>query len=256
MDIGNTLRTARMRKNRTLEEVARATRIPLSTLAAMEGNEFARLPAAIYTRSFLRQYARQVDLDPEELVDHYLEEYAPATPAATEDERHAPRYDVVDGPAPRHVRTIVIPRPTSGPALGAVILVLGFIVYVFFTARAENTPVNVPTETMAAEEPQPAPVPDAARAVNVTPEALRVELKVNGPCWVSATADRAPALARLLQAGDNHALEARDELVLRVGDPGTLSVTINGQPTRPLGLPGQAVTILINKQNFRELLAS
>jgi hypothetical protein len=81
---------------------------------------------------------------------------------------------------------------------------------------------------------------------------LRIELTATGPCWVSATADRESALSRLLQAGERHELSAKDELVLRVGDPSTVAISVNGVAGRPLGQPGQPITVQINKQNFRE----
>jgi cytoskeletal protein RodZ len=259
MDIGDTLQRARIRKSRTLEDLARATKIPLSALAAIEENKFDRLPAAIYTRSFLRQYAREVDLDPEEIVEHYLQEYAPSSKALTRDDDLAIEQSDAALATPG-VRTIVIPRPPSGPALGATILVIGFIVYVIVGARTGNNDEIVPSQLQATADTSaataPAPESDVTRAANITPEALRIELRVSGPCWVSATADRTPALTRLLKAGDEHVLEAREELVLRVGDPATLSMTINGVPARQLGMPGQPVTVQITKQNFRELLAS
>ena len=85
---------------------------------------------------------------------------------------------------------------------------------------------------------------------------LRVELAASGPSWVSASADRAAAANRLMQAGERHTIEARDELVLRVGDPATLGLSINGVPARPLGRAGQPVTVQITKENFRSFLQS
>jgi hypothetical protein len=84
---------------------------------------------------------------------------------------------------------------------------------------------------------------------------LRLELQPQGPCWLTANVDGTPVVAKLLQAGERHTLEASEELVLRVGDPAALSFSINGQAGRPLGRAGQPVNVRITKDNFREFLS-
>src|SRR5918997_836771 len=82
MDVGSTLRRARTRKGLTLEQLARATKISVSALDALETNDLDRLPATIYLRGFLRAYAREVGLDPQETVEDYLEQFEPPRFAA------------------------------------------------------------------------------------------------------------------------------------------------------------------------------
>jgi transcriptional regulator with XRE-family HTH domain len=54
----------------TLDEVAQATKISKSYLQAIEEGDIAQLPGGIYTVSFVRQYARAVRFDEEELLAH------------------------------------------------------------------------------------------------------------------------------------------------------------------------------------------
>ena len=63
-------------------------------------------------------------------------------------------------------------------------------------------------------------------------------------------------IAKLLQAGDRYTLAVNQEALLRVGEPGALSISINGQTGRPLGARGQPVSVRITKDNFREFLIS
>lgn len=260
MDIGEALRQARARKKLRINEVAQTTKIPASTLEAMESNQFERLPAAIYTRSFLRQYAREVGLDPKELVEQYLQQYTVVTPLGkTPPEVESSPADV--SPEPRRVRTIVIPRALPFSALAVAVVVAAVASYVTFGSRPNdpNDATIAHANTAADVAPAVAPpaaavVPDATRAGNVIPDGLHLELIASGPCWVSATADRVQVVSRLLHAGENQTIEGKDELVVRLGDPGSVSVKINGAPARPLGNAGRPVTVLINKQNFKELL--
>jgi hypothetical protein len=90
----------------------------------------------------------------------------------------------------------------------------------------------------------------------VTSEGLTIELKATGPCWVSASADRSHVLSRLLQSGETETIAAQDEFVLRVGDPSTIVMTINGELVRSLGRAGVPVTVQIRRETYRQLLAS
>lgn len=53
-------------------EVADASKISVRYIEALETNRFEVLPAEVFTKGFLRQYAVYVGLDPEEVVNYYL----------------------------------------------------------------------------------------------------------------------------------------------------------------------------------------
>src|SRR6266508_1595257 len=71
MDIGYALREARERRGVTLEDVADATKLPKTTLDALEGNRLDELPGGIYPRAFLRAYAGELHLDASALIREY-----------------------------------------------------------------------------------------------------------------------------------------------------------------------------------------
>jgi cytoskeletal protein RodZ len=64
---------AAIRENRriALDEIARSTKINLNYLRAIEHGEFDILPGGIYNISYIRQYARELDFDEQELVRAY-----------------------------------------------------------------------------------------------------------------------------------------------------------------------------------------
>ncbi|RPJ66936.1 MAG: helix-turn-helix domain-containing protein, partial [Acidobacteria bacterium] len=86
MDIGATLRHARESRGLTCDDVARTTRIPLRMIAAMEKEDWAKLPGGIFTRGYLRAYAREVGVEGEPLVAQYEAEHAPPPPPPPEAE--------------------------------------------------------------------------------------------------------------------------------------------------------------------------
>jgi len=69
--VGSTLRRKREAKRLALAEVARVTRIPLSTLEAIEQDHFDDLPGEVFVKGFLKSYAQTVGLVPDEVVARY-----------------------------------------------------------------------------------------------------------------------------------------------------------------------------------------
>jgi cytoskeletal protein RodZ len=267
MDVGATLRRAREQKGFTLDQLSRATKISLTSLRALENNDFERLPAVVYTRGFLRSYAREVGLDPDDTVDQYLLQLEEALPIAMAEPEPAPSSQKLTEPMPHAEAAARAPTPLRiqidlkslpRPAMAAAALVLLAVIGLFVWRGGDDSAQVANAESSQRDAAQAAaqvPANDAAHAANVTDDRLRIELKATGPCWVSASADRSPALSRLLQAGESETIEAKDELVLRVGDPSTLSLTINGEPVRPLGRAATPVTVQINLQNYKSFVA-
>ncbi len=66
--VGEQLRSARERQGLDLPTLARALRIPVRTLDALERGDFSSLPADVYVRGFLKQYATTLGLDPVPLL--------------------------------------------------------------------------------------------------------------------------------------------------------------------------------------------
>src|SRR5271155_5702187 len=66
--VGETLRGERQRKNLSLDQIARETKINSHLLDAIEKNQFDLLPRGVFAKSFVRQYARFLGLDEEEMA--------------------------------------------------------------------------------------------------------------------------------------------------------------------------------------------
>lgn len=94
--IGDTLSEARTRRAVDLEEVHAATGIRPRYLEAIEQEDWDALPEEFYARSFIRKYARYLDVDPDPLVEEYRRQQgggergeAPASPFARTRSRRA-----------------------------------------------------------------------------------------------------------------------------------------------------------------------
>ena len=70
---GAFLKGAREACMATLEDVAEITKIGKHYLRAIEENDFDRLPAPVYVRGFVAEYARILNLNSQDVSKHYME---------------------------------------------------------------------------------------------------------------------------------------------------------------------------------------
>lgn len=69
--VGQILIQARNHKKLTLEQVEKATKIRLKFLAALEKDEFDKLPPGTFTKGFIKNYASYLGLPAEETLAFY-----------------------------------------------------------------------------------------------------------------------------------------------------------------------------------------
>jgi cytoskeletal protein RodZ len=71
---GETLRRERELRQISLREIAEATKINLRYLDALERDDFRHLPGGVFNKGFVRAYAQFIGIDPETMVNAYLDE--------------------------------------------------------------------------------------------------------------------------------------------------------------------------------------
>ena len=71
-----------------MDELQQLTKIQRQYLEALEENEFEKLPGSYYARNFIRQYAKTVDLNPDEMVTIY-DGKTPKAPVVVDEVNHS-----------------------------------------------------------------------------------------------------------------------------------------------------------------------
>ena len=249
----------------SLDEISRTTKINKATLRAIETSDPLHLPAPIYTRGFVKAYAREVGLDPDHTADEYLRNIEPL---------RSQHLLVDDGMLPPAVHAppridpnndaralLAVNQARRFGRLTIVAATIGAVLY-FASFRGDEAPAqtNALAELSDAAPAGGAVAADATNSdvavANLGNEPLRMELTSQGPCWVSIVVRGETVFAKLLKAGDRATIDVQDEAIVRVGEPGALSYSINGQSGRALGRRGIPVTVRISKDNFHEFLSS
>jgi cytoskeletal protein RodZ len=291
LDIGRKLREAREKRGISLRQIANATKISVAALESLERNDISRLPGGIFSRAFVRSYAIEVGLDPEETIQEFIAQFPHDSVIAG----HQEADPVEDNQAIESDRQMA----SAFLKLGLLSIPIAGVVLYFGTAGRTVRPAtntapaavsSTASETPRAGDVQPsaaveAPPPaetassasgaaapgalspgserSASAAAPPGQEAaeapaaatLAIVIATTKPCWVSATVDGQKAVARLFEAGEQQTFDVKRELVLTAGDASALTVTVNGAETRPLGRAGEVVTARINQGNFRTYLA-
>lgn len=153
---GEELRREREIRGISLKEIASATKVSSRFLDALERDDFKKLPAPVFARGFVREYARYLGLDSDEMVDRYIHfTHSIADP------------DLEEQPEPLHSDRITgeIPRPYARVDrniwifLVLLLIFIGAVIAVraFLTSRAEPAvpPAEAEStgETIEPEEP-------------------------------------------------------------------------------------------------------
>ncbi len=68
---GPRLRSERERRGITLDTIATVTKVGVDLWEGLERNDFSRWPSGIFARAFVRDYAKAVGLDANEVVDDF-----------------------------------------------------------------------------------------------------------------------------------------------------------------------------------------
>jgi len=244
MDIGEHLREARELRGMTLHQVADSTKLSATTLQCIERNEFNRLPSGIFARGHLRAYAAAVGVESDEVVHEYLSQF----PAAAEElpfVREVPA--VEDAHAGRHLLL----------TLAGIVVALVAYGLIHESDEWSDSPPPRLSEPAALVESVVTERPGLGRltATERDEPGFGLEIQPAGACWLSAMADGHVVIYRLLQSGERVTIVARNDLVLRVGDPAVFAYKLNGAPGRSLGEAGQPVTVTITEKNFQTFLA-
>jgi cytoskeletal protein RodZ len=252
---GSKLREARERKGVSLRQIANATKISVGVLEALERDDISRLPGGIFSRAFVRSYAIEIGLEPEEAIRDFIVQFpndsvTAGHPAST----HMEDSEALESDR-RMATTFLRLVGISVPIAGAVL---------YFGMGSPREPATE-TASAAASVTRPVPIPERAieTPAQVDPvvaaraaESIMVGLSAAAPCWVLAIVDGQRVLERELRAGETESFEVRREMVLTAGNAGALQLTLNGAVAKPLGRSGQVVTTRVTMSNFKEHLTA
>jgi len=253
-DFGGKLRLARERRGISLRQMAASTKISVAALEALERNDISKLPGGIFSRGFVRAYAVEVGLEPDETVREFLDRFQ-GPPATTGHVAIA---------IPEEESQFESQQRTASVLLKLVLVSVPIIALIlYFTLRSRPAePVRsspaagaqpAPIETAPAS-PTPAQAPASSSPAGPVVAAMRIEMHPREQCWVRLTIDGERIMERVMQPGERDARDVKDIAIIEVGDAAAFAFSINGRPGRPLGGPGEPRTARITRATMAGFL--
>jgi cytoskeleton protein RodZ len=211
--LGETLRRERQRRNLDLDQISRELKISSRFLEAIEEERFEKLPAGVFAKSFVRQYATLLGLEAEELVAEVQRRMTPEPqPGApltgpqeslgSVGEMHLPRLEEWESVGDRKSWFSTL------PALAMVVLVMMLCsgVYAFWQRSRQTAAAHAAAPAAEAARPAPpAPSPAAGTAPASQPDTHPAET-ASAPN--PAAAPGAPPAAPTAAPGANPAAPA------------------------------------------------
>lgn len=228
---GRVLAEARERRNQTVAEIAQQLKLSPHQIEALEADDYARLPGAVFVRGFVRNYARLVDLDGEALVAR-LELSQTATTAinAVPHSQNIPFQDT---------------RSARWPLLAAAVALLAAIVLIFewLMPDAAEAPASASAPVAVPLPVNPAPVLSVVEATEtVAPAAPPVD--VSAVQAVSSSAISAAATPPAV---------AVPAVIAPVASPAVPSATAAPVAAKPAAAGGSELRFVFERQSWVEV---
>ena len=289
--LGTILRREREARGITLEEIAEKTKIGIRLLRAIENEQFEKLPGGLFNRSFVRQYARILEVDEDIAVQEYLQSFGARREAAAAQRSRVPE--------PPSFSTEADTSRVILAVIGIAILVAGlayggYRLYGYLTAIpavpaslsdpgftpspasppedplaasaegyepavASNGTLNeadlqtAKNDALAAAPPPVEPRAETAAALGSSaPEELALRIDSRGTVWLSITADGVRQWQGTMRANQSREVQAAESVRLTVGDAGAVSLTLNGKSLPGLGRPGEVRNLTITARDAGE----
>ena len=279
--LGQILRREREKRGLTIDALARQTRINALYFHAIEEGDRKSLPGGFFYRSFLRQYARLLEL-PESVyqdeITRSLEQETQEIPA--QPERHIDVPPMPTGTTDRAAETRRWVIRLAGLVAVVALATMLYTVYLRWRTPsevAENRATEPPPIAMPAPaEPPPSPAgeagpPPPARPLpppagttpppptGVAPEAgaaavsgpVRLRLAATEAVWVEVWADGRRVFSNLMNASDSRSFGAQTRIRVRLGNAGGMNLEWNGRAVDPVGPRGQVRTVEFGQDDFQ-----
>ena len=258
-DIGGRIRRAREDRGLSLSDVARRTKLSLNVLQAIERNDFTSLPTGMYRKAYVRTLAAEVGLNPTEIVADFCQQFEPpveTVAVALPVHSAALQQKWIQQLTPAPQRSIVTLAAFAAPAVAWFMLQAGPVGATapldYAGSDAAALPMSRASIALTADAPRGAVTP-IATAAHATAVPLRIEMTATGWCWVAAETDGERVMYRLVEPGERVVLEGQRRIALRLGDAGSVMLSINGGASRSFGGHAQVVELEVTPDNVEGL---
>jgi transcriptional regulator with XRE-family HTH domain len=258
---GEELRREREIRGISLKEISDATKISKRFLEAIEKNDHRTLPAPVFTRGFVREYARYLGLNAEEIVNRY--NFAAAGDDRIEKSTHLdrlvqPQAQPLSKERERERKSIPAPYARIDRNVYILVVIVAALLAASYwalkhkrAARAEEARVDTAAAPTVAPKPAPSPVP--VPEPPPVDDKLKLAIDVTRDTWVTLQADGKTVIDERLHAGDHRNFDANETFrFVAVGNGRALTLKLNDLDLPSLG-GGRVENHVFDRGTLQEL---
>lgn len=256
--VGYTLRQERERQNLSISDIEQGTSIRALYIEAIEAGEYDKLPGAVYTKGFIKNYAKFLGMDAEaaakefanDLAEVSAENQAAEAQQTTESDKPAPEKKVEQKLKGRPVGYSLQNnnRSSSGLLIVAAVVLIAAIAGGLWSwlssSDGDVATVNPPQQQTQPVAPEPTPTTDPTPVASANPEPeqpktpsdkVAIQARFNDRCWALVTVDGAVVQEGVIEGGQTLSWEGKENVTFRLGNAGAVEFFQDG---KSLGIQG------------------
>lgn len=264
--VGYTLRQERERQNLAIQDIEEGTSIRASYIEAIEAGEYDKLPGAVYTKGFIKNYAKFLGLDADAMAKEFAKDLAelsgePETTDTPEDNKDSAPVPEKKSKPKTESKSIGYSIQQEDNGRSSTLLIVAAVVLIAAIAGGlwswlsgseggDVAQVNPPTQQEQTQPVEPQPTEPVANANPAPPPSDKVEIQArfNDRCWALVTVDGAVVQEGVIEGGQTLSWEGNDNITFRLGNAGAVEFFQGGKSLGILGGVGDVVDKTFTRQ--------
>lgn len=267
------LKDKRLQIGKEIKDVVAVTRIKQSYLKAIEEEDFASLPAPVYSKAYIKQYADFLNINPEVTLQKY-EEYL-----SNVSKKNQPDLPQSEIPITSQEESAKEKRPINyKPILKIAMIILIVLISLSFLLWSQSKQSDIkeiaqysppqitsketenPTNTDTKDSQQSTETPNLPTKQEDTPPMIETKqdkprhilsLMATEKVWIQITIDDKEKKEITLSAGDTVSYNATTSFKLLIGNAGGVKLNFNGKQIDKLGESGSVIRLRLPDEDRR-----
>ena len=241
---GAHLKSVRQEAGISIEEISKELRLATRVLKHIESENLDELPPEVFTKGFLRGYAKKVGASDNEIIQNY------ESKLASHKKKKKLQANLKNYKAGFKSRLILL--------FTGVLFIIGLSVFSssYFQGKNSNNlqakqeqPKKINTKTDEKEEPYIIQTPVRNKMLgpgsNRSTEKLLLKISAISKIWIKIIIDNQKIKKYTFNPGDSLQLEAASSFNILISDAQGLQLVLNNKPVKIFGKKGRVVSIQI-----------
>jgi cytoskeleton protein RodZ len=250
---GAYLKALREEKGKTLEEIAESTKIAVSNLDFIEKDRFDLLPPRVFVKGFIRSYALELGVSPEEALKRF---------EAFTSEGELPEYGEEDHPVFHGASSSRSLLAGKWLTVGLTVLGAVSLAILLLTLVTRFVPDNSPEGTRRPKVTTVEPNRKGTGGARIESDQAMdqagfsepartqagkkvLEVKAFAGAWVRVEPDGGPAEELVMSPGDVQIFTAANGFSVQTGNAGGIRLRLDGREYPPLGKMNQTLSLTL-----------